>query len=564
MVRLSDQGFSFAVGEGKTFNQALAPAALMSENEDIAHARSYGGLAVHQDARALVRLLQCLQCSRPLRTPVTLPCGNSLCRECLPQTHVRENISYPNVPDRHYGFRCPFPNCNEEHPLGDCNVDVTLYKVLENVTAEVARSRAESENTPTLLEEVIRWGEVPEDEKAPEQAHSRTLDGGRLVATFTFAEFGELGYFSEITYRPLSPSEDAYEELDKALLERLRESTHREVDCQVCYALMLDPVTTSCGHTFCRKCLMRVLDHAEHCPMCRRQLLIPASLGRQPSNKTLSTLLFRLCPENVQARAESSRLEELGPPGGLDTALFIVTLGFPSMPTFLHVFEPRYRLMIRRAMEGNGTFGIMMYNRAAAPQGDLGVTQFMQYGTLLRIMNIQMLPDGRSLIETRGVSRIKVLEHGQRDGYTVARVERVEDVSLTEEERLEAEETSAPISPDVDISTQLDHLSTQQLLLIGIEFILKMQTNSAPWLHQRILDAYGGPPDDPASFPYWFASILPIRDEEKYQLLLTTSVRERLKITASWIRRIESQRWYALTLNLRVSLFLSQFSYLEV
>ncbi|KAF2232468.1 hypothetical protein EV356DRAFT_248417 [Viridothelium virens] len=524
----------------------------MSDNGDVAHARSRGGLAAYQDARALVRLLQCSQCSRPLRTPVTLPCGNSVCRECLPQTHLRENISYPNAPDRHYGFQCPFPGCGEEHPLADCSVDVVLYKILESVAMEVSRSREASDNTPTALEEVMQWGDIPEDEKISAAAHARTLNGGRLVATFTFAELGELGYLSEVTYRSLSPTGDAYEELDKAFLERLREGAHKEVDCQVCYALLLDPVTTSCGHTFCRKCLVRVLDHAEHCPMCRRQLLIPASLARQPSNKTLSTLLYRLCPDIIEARAEAVRLDELGPPGGLDTPLFIVTLGFPSMPTFLHVFEPRYRLMIRRAMEGNGTFGIMMYNRLAAPQGDLGVTQFMQYGTLLRIVSVQMLPDGRSLIETRGISRFKVLEHGQRDGYTVGRVERVEDVSLTEEERLEAEETTAPISLDADAATQIDHLSTRQLLFIGIEFILKMQRNSAPWLHQRILDAYGGPPDDPASFPYWFASILPIDEEEKYKLLLTTSVRGRLKITASWIRRIESQRWYALTLNLMV------------
>ncbi|KAK4956892.1 hypothetical protein LTR66_013338 [Elasticomyces elasticus] len=54
---------------------------------------------------------------------------------------------------------------------------------------------------------------------------------------------------------------------------------------------------------------------------------------------------------------------------------------------------------------------------------------------------------------------------------------------------------------------------------------------------------YGGPPEDAALFPYWFASILPIADDEKYVLLRTTSVRERLKITAQWIRRMEAQRW---------------------
>jgi len=272
-----------------------------------------------------------------------------------------------------------------------------------------------------------------------------------------------------------------------------------------------------------------------------------------------------LCPDVYQARGEAVAQEESAGIGELDTALFVCTLAFPSMPTFLHIFEPRYRLMIRRAVEGNGQFGMVMYNRVQAPQGDLGNIQFTRYGTMLQILNVQLLADGRSLIETRGAFRFKVKSYGALDGYTVGSVERVEDVSLAEEERLEAEETTAhrplPQDPDVQAAlatengntrdrsrTQqdqrpLESLSTSELLRIGMEFIIKMRANSAPWLHQNILDSYGPPADDPAEFPYWFASILPIADEEKYVLLQTTSIRQRLKIVVGWIRRIEGQRW---------------------
>ncbi|KAL8865424.1 MAG: hypothetical protein Q9174_006893, partial [Haloplaca sp. 1 TL-2023] len=64
-----------------------------------------------------------------------------------------------------------------------------------------------------------------------------------------------------------------------------------------------------------------------------------------------------------------------------------------------------------------------------------------------------------------------------------------------------------------------------------------------PWLHSRVIAAYGPPPDDPAIFPFWFASVVPIAEEEKFKLLATTSVRERVKMTARWVRRIEAQRW---------------------
>lgn len=51
-------------------------------------------------------------------------------------------------------------------------------------------------------------------------------------------------------------------------------------------------------------------------------------------------------------------------------------------------------------------------------------------------------------------------------------------------------------------------------------------------------------PEDPAIFPYWFASVLPIDDEEKYKLLTTRSVRQRLQLTAQWVRRVERMRWW--------------------
>jgi Lon protease-like protein len=171
----------------------------------------------------------------------------------------------------------------------------------------------------------------------------------------------------------------------------------------------------------------------------------------------------------------------------------------------------------------------------------------MQYGTLLHIQNVQMLPDGRSLIETVGLSRFKVKSWGMHDGYTVGSIERVDDISLAEEERLEALDTSQTVHPSLATTNppvNLDILPTTLLLRIGLRFIEKMHATSAPWLHERVLQIYGNPPQDPALFPYWFASVLPIAEGEKYKLLPTRSVRERLKLCARWVRGIESQRWY--------------------
>lgn len=45
-----------------------------------------------------------------------------------------------------------------------------------------------------------------------------------------------------------------------------------DLECKVCYNILYEPVTTTCGHTFCRTCLQRGLDYRSECPCCRRAL----------------------------------------------------------------------------------------------------------------------------------------------------------------------------------------------------------------------------------------------------------------------------------------------------
>ncbi|KAI9683188.1 MAG: hypothetical protein M1829_005979 [Trizodia sp. TS-e1964] len=500
------------------------------------------GLDPHRDARAVVRLLQCSQCSRPLKLPITLPCGNSLCSSCLPALHLRQNISYPDTPSRRQGFTCPFDGCQQEHSMGDCSPDVTLSKVLGAISHEIVAFRLAALNAPALLGGGLNGWEDPSI--ISEKSAFQDPYIGRLVTTFKSIEMGELAYNTDIEYKSSFATDGSQRAFDVAVMDEIKRAIQPDLECLVCYALLLDPLTTACGHTFCRQCLHRVLDHSNHCPICRRTLSLPPSLSQEPSNKRLSDILTGLCPTQLAARAELAIQEGRSNAGELDTPLFICTISYPAMPTFLHVFEPRYRLMMRRAVEtGDGKFGMILYNQYGSEQGDLGVTSFMQYGTLLHITNMQLLPDGRSLIKSIGVSRFKVRDSGMLDGYTVGRVERIDDVSIAEEERLEALETRQPAAPAHDIAGQLDRLPTAELFNICKSFIIRMQARSTPWLHESVLAAYGNPPEDPAIFPYWLASILSISDSEKYLLIPTTTVRQRLKLAAQWVKQIEAQQW---------------------
>jgi len=56
--------------------------------------------------------------------------------------------------------------------------------------------------------------------------------------------------------------------------------------------------------------------------------------------------------------------------------------------------------------------------------GDMETEIRGEYGTILEIQSVRMLPDGRSLVETIGTERFKLLERGSLDGYGIGRIER--------------------------------------------------------------------------------------------------------------------------------------------
>ncbi|KAG7260097.1 hypothetical protein CRUP_010155 [Coryphaenoides rupestris] len=45
-----------------------------------------------------------------------------------------------------------------------------------------------------------------------------------------------------------------------------------DFECPLCIRLFHEPVTTPCGHTFCRNCVNRSLDHNLRCPLCKQPL----------------------------------------------------------------------------------------------------------------------------------------------------------------------------------------------------------------------------------------------------------------------------------------------------
>lgn len=117
-----------------------------------------------------------------------------------------------------------------------------------------------------------------------------------------------------------------------------------ELSCEICFAIYYQPVTTPCQHTFCGRCLQRSLDHKSHCPVCRADLPDFVFLHDIPQNKVVLAIEYEAFPDLYAERERIIEEEERN--ARLDTPLFVCQLSFPGVPTNLHFFEPRYRLML--------------------------------------------------------------------------------------------------------------------------------------------------------------------------------------------------------------------------
>jgi Lon protease-like protein len=84
------------------------------------------------------------------------------------------------------------------------------------------------------------------------------------------------------------------------------------------------------------------------------------------------------------------------------------TVLFPQMPLPLHIFEERYKTMIRKCLEEQKEFGVVLI-REGAEVGPPAVPQTI--GTMARIRAVQELPEGRFYLLSEGTARFRLLDY---------------------------------------------------------------------------------------------------------------------------------------------------------
>jgi Lon protease-like protein len=103
------------------------------------------------------------------------------------------------------------------------------------------------------------------------------------------------------------------------------------------------------------------------------------------------------------------------------------TVLFPYGVLPLHVFEPRYRMMVRDCLRDAHEFGVVLIERGSEVGG--GDVRFGT-GTLARIVRVSELDGGRYALTAVGLRRIRVEAWLDDDPYPQAHVVVVEEPAL--------------------------------------------------------------------------------------------------------------------------------------
>ncbi len=146
---------------------------------------------------------------------------------------------------------------------------------------------------------------------------------------------------------------------------------------------------------------------------------------------------------------------------------------FPGRHLPLHVFEPRYRIMMNTILQSDRRFGVLMLDPATGQPANVGCCA--------EILHYQRLPDDRLKILTIGQQRFRLLSYVREKPYRVGLVEWVEDKPTSED--------LSPLASDVDrLLRDVVHLSAK--------------------LTNQDIDLPDNIPDIPIELSYWVASNL--------------------------------------------------------
>jgi Lon protease-like protein len=197
------------------------------------------------------------------------------------------------------------------------------------------------------------------------------------------------------------------------------------------------------------------------------------------------------------------------------------TVLFPGAILPLHIFEDRYKQMMRFATDNGNLFGLSY--RSDALIGRDTPPEVGSVGCLAKIQAVMPLEEGRMNVISSGLVRYRIVELHQVTPFIIARVEAFTD-------DLEADQELSDL-----FESMLDRCK---------RFLAAAQA-----LDEATTTIDEDLPEDPEAFSLLISSVLPIDNDAKQSLLEMTSTRSRLtrlrhhviSALADYTQRIEIQ-----------------------
>lgn len=185
----------------------------------------------------------------------------------------------------------------------------------------------------------------------------------------------------------------------------------------------------------------------------------------------------------------------------------LATVLFPGALLPLHIFEDRYKQMMRHAIDKGGFFGLAYRSDSAI--GRETPPELGSVGCVAKINAVVPLEGGRMNIISTGVIRYRVLGFRQSTPFILARIETVSD----------------DLEPGDDLNRIFAEIGDTCRKFI--EAAQALDEPNAP-LNQEL-------PEEPEAFSLMVASALPIDNDAKQALLEMTSTRLRLTRLRSFV-----------------------------
>ncbi len=167
------------------------------------------------------------------------------------------------------------------------------------------------------------------------------------------------------------------------------------------------------------------------------------------------------------------------------------TVLFPNMPIALHIFEPRYKLMIEQCLDDDQPFGVVLIREGVEAFSALADPH--PIGCTAQITQVERLPDGRMNIVAVGGERFQIHALSHEKPYLTGTVE------------------TFPLASDAPYSLTDDGQRLRPLVerYLGL---LAQVSDEIEFEPENL-------PDDPIMLGYLAAALLQVPTEQKQTLL---------------------------------------------